>query len=132
MPETKQKPMRNIVTCGTCGKAFQSAYEVKTHIRETHIRQRLIDKQIVNKAEEIKEEELKTAPGQKVIQPNPVPPPVPPPEPIVLRYKFFGMCPVCRHEPRTLMLDVGEDLYAICYCNSCDKKLKQVKVVPLE
>lgn len=134
MPETKNKPMRNIVQCGICGNVFKSAYDVKLHIKEAHVGK---------KPEAPKEEEKTDSSGTETPQgivPETgtatemqiVAPPAPELEPVNLQYKFFGFCSVCKCEPRTIMLDVGEGLYSVAFCSSCNKKLKQVKVVPLK
>ena len=127
MPITKEKPMRTISQCGQCGESFNGMVELKDHIRKVHIPERMIkfNKPVVDeeksKVEEKKVEEVKPTIVEEAS----------PPVPIILEYHFSGVCPECRHEVRTIMLDVDDFSFATAYCVNCSKKLLQQKVIPI-
>lgn len=55
------------------------------------------------------------------------------PEPIVLEYKYTGVCPKCGTPVTTLFIPgaVKKNQNAICFCTSCSKQLQSREVIIL-
>ena len=130
MPITKGNPVRTISQCSQCGYSFDGLVLLKDHIKKAHIPDRIakFNQPVVDETPEEKPKEDK--PAVPINTPS-QPLPVVKPDPIVLEYKFKGMCPDCRHEPRTIILDIDDYSFAIAFCSNCDKKLVQQKVIPI-
>lgn len=54
------------------------------------------------------------------------------PTPIVLEYKYSGMCPDCRGPVDTIIIPLKEKDSAVAYCPVCHKQHKEQKVVPID
>ncbi len=130
MPISKGVPMRTISQCGQCGESFNGMVGLKDHIKKVHIPERIIkfSKPVVDEG---KNEQQKVEEKPVDVVKSPEPPKVPPPEPIVLEYRYKGQCSMCRHDVKTVMLDVDDYSFAVSYCSNCDKKLLQTKVIPI-
>ena len=129
MPITKEKPMRTISQCGQCGESFNGMVELKDHIRKVHIPDRIakFSQPVVEDKPKIEKLNPEFA---KITEPAPIQP-APLPNPIVLEYRYKGQCPTCLHEVQTIMMDIEDYSFAVCYCSFCNKKLLQTKVIPI-
>lgn len=134
MSITKEKPVKTISQCGQCGESFDGMVQLKDHIRKVHLPERIAkfnQGTIIDQTPKVKEENLEIKPSEKKITEVQPAMPIIKPEPIILEYRFKGMCPDCRHEPRTILIDIDDYSLAVAFCSNCNKKLIQQKVIPI-
>lgn len=135
--------MVDVFECAQCGAILHTMDTFREHMKATHVARRLEENQLppskqaeVDKARQtravvppapIVERPVKLEPEVK--RPEPV---VPPAIPITLEYIYKGQCPVCRSAPKTIMVSVKSDTVALAWCMSCDKKIAEQNVIPLD
>lgn len=61
----------------------------------------------------------------------PLPPQQEAKKPIILKYRYEGVCPNCNTSVRTIMLRVNNRLFATAYCLT-HEEIKQIEVHPIE
>lgn len=65
------------------------------------------------------------------VTPSPTPAPQPlkvEPKPLILKYKFDGVCPKCNNPVRTIVNEFEGKLIANAYCMFCDETMAQIPV----
>jgi len=115
-----------------CGdESTNSPEELKQHMLN-HSQQRRQDLKISKKVTDEVDNPKPEKPVEKpVVAPTPIPEKISPPTPIELVYKYIGQCSACRREVATMEIEVEKQLFMIAFCGNCNKKLKDMPVIPV-
>jgi len=125
--------------CSNFVETVQTPVELRAHIKQIHTQARLdafkIPASKLKEIEATKSNETPLSERKIVVQEGQAPKVIDvplPPTPITLDYKYSGQCPDCRCEVKTLQVKLGNDLIIVCYCLSCDKKITEQIVFPID